>query len=96
MVFMGGLSLGAILLKNEKDPQQRKYITVIWIVSLMHEKAYDSALNAFGKIQSRGDIFLDFLEATARYHIKNKYTPIWGQEMGIPPDLIRGYHHFSR
>jgi spermidine synthase len=60
----------SILLKNEKDPQQRKYLAVIWIVSLMHDKDYDSALNAFGKIKSRGEIILDFLEATARYHIK--------------------------
>ncbi len=60
----------SILLKTERDPLQRKYLAVVGIISLMHEKNYDEVLKVFEKIQSRGDILFDFLEATAQYHIK--------------------------
>jgi len=40
------------------------------VTSLIGEKNYDSALKVFEKIQSKGDIHLDFLEATARHHLK--------------------------
>jgi len=36
----------------------------------MHEKNYGEVLKIFEKIQSRGDILFDFLESSARYHIK--------------------------
>ena len=62
----------SILLETERDPLQRKYLAVVGITSLMHEKNYDEVLKIFEKIQSRDDILLDFLEATARYHLKNK------------------------
>ena len=62
----------SILLKTEQDPLQRKYLAVTWIVSLMHEKDYDEVLKVFDNIQSKGDIHLDFLEASARYHIKKQ------------------------
>jgi hypothetical protein len=47
-----------------------KYLAVVGIISLMHEKNYDEVLNIFEQIQSSGDILLDFLETTARYHLK--------------------------
>jgi len=43
---------------------------VVGIISLMHEKNYDEVLNIFEQIPSSGDILLDFLETTARYHLK--------------------------
>jgi len=49
---------------------QRKYLAVVGIVSLLHEKNYAEALKVFKQIQSRGDILFDFLEASARYHFE--------------------------
>ena len=60
----------SILLKTEQDPLQRKYLAVVGITSLMGENNYDEVLKVFDNIQSKGDIHLDFLEASARYHIK--------------------------
>jgi len=60
----------SILLDTERDPLQMKYLAVVGIISLMHEKNYDEVLNIFEQIQSSGDILLDFLETTARYHLK--------------------------
>ncbi len=60
----------SILLDTERDPLQMKYLAVVGIISLMHEKNYDEVLNIFEQIQSSGDILLDFLEETARYHLK--------------------------
>jgi hypothetical protein len=60
----------SILLKTEQDQLQRGYLAVVGIISLMHEKNYVEVLKIFEQIDSRGDILFDFLEATARYHIK--------------------------
>jgi hypothetical protein len=60
----------SIMIERERDPLQRKYLAVAGIISLMGQKDYDSALKVFEKIQSKGDIVLDFLKSTARYHIK--------------------------
>jgi spermidine synthase len=60
----------SILIETERDPLQRKYLAMVGIISLMGQKDYDSALKVFEKIQSKGDIHLDFLESTARYHIE--------------------------
>ncbi|MEJ2333750.1 MAG: fused MFS/spermidine synthase [Desulfobulbaceae bacterium] len=60
----------SILLDTARDPLQMKYLAVVGIISLMHEKNYDEVLNIFEQNQSSGDILLDFLEATARYHLK--------------------------
>ncbi|MEN8233015.1 MAG: hypothetical protein ABFR35_10110 [Thermodesulfobacteriota bacterium] len=49
---------------------QRKYLAVVGIVSLLHEKNYAEALKVFKKIYSKGDLIFEFLEASARYHIK--------------------------
>ena len=57
------------MIERERDPLQRKYLAVVGIISLMGQKDYDSALKVFEKIQSKGDIVLDFLKSTARYHI---------------------------
>jgi spermidine synthase len=59
-----------ILLETEQDPPQREYLAVVGIISLLHEKNYDEVLRVFEQIHSGGDILLDFLEATARYHLK--------------------------
>jgi len=45
---------------------------VIGIILLMHEKNYDQVLKIFEQFPPNDDIILDFLEATARYNIKNK------------------------
>ena len=47
-----------------------KYLAVAGVTSLMGEKNYDSALKVLDRIQLKGDIHLDFLEASARYNIK--------------------------
>ncbi|MEJ2333749.1 MAG: hypothetical protein P8Y08_13365, partial [Desulfobulbaceae bacterium] len=47
---------------TERDPLQMKYLAVVGIISLMHEKNYDEVLNIFEQIQSSGDILLYFLE----------------------------------
>ena len=59
-----------ILLETEQDPLQMKYLAVAGVTSLMGEKDYDSALKVLDRIQLKGDIHLDFLEASARYNIK--------------------------
>ena len=41
----------------------------------MQEKDYAKVLKTFEKIQWRGDILFDFLEASARYHEKNNTRP---------------------
>jgi len=59
-----------ILNKTEKDPLLRKYLAVVMITSLIHEKDYDQALKVLEQIPPSDDIILSFLEATARYNIK--------------------------
>jgi predicted membrane-bound spermidine synthase len=58
--------------KTEQDPLQRKYLAVIMIISLIHEKDYDQALKIFEQIPSSNytDTIFDFLQATARYNLK--------------------------
>jgi len=66
----------SIILSTERNPLQRKYLAVVGLTSLMAQKDYDSARKVFEKILSKGDIHLDFLKSTARYHIKKQtHTP---------------------